>query len=183
MKVKEIIMTASTLLGREDVVDYLANKKVESDDLTLRAIDLMVRCVNIVISELASTYIPMKKKQVFTKSEVPFSEFDEKLTKVLSVTDNNGNQKNYRQYPDRLIIANGGIVEYQYIPTNYALDDEVGYTKTEVSPTLIAYGSVSEFCLIERSFDESVMWRNKFISSLKNIILPKNKKIKERSWC
>jgi hypothetical protein len=107
----------------------------------------------------------------------------ENVVKIIDVLNENGKPKKYVQYPDKIVTATGKTqIEYQYIPKNYQLDDKIGYTESDVSKTIIAYGAISELCLIERSFDESVMWRNRYMESLKKILLPKNKKIKQRSW-
>lgn len=183
MTVKEIIKVVATLLGREEVTDYLTGGERASDQ-TMRAVDLMVRCTNLVISELAGTYIPMTETDAFDTTEIYFSDFKERIVKVLGVFDADGNQKRYTHCPDKIITGHGKTqITYEYIPSNYGIDDVIGYAETDAPLLMLAYGVASELSLIERSFDESVSWRNRFIDALKKVVLPKNKKIKERRWC
>jgi hypothetical protein len=183
MTIKEIIKIMGTFLGRDDVTDYLSGKTDTIDTLTLHAVEVMGKCVNLVISELSRTYLPMTTSQTFTGTEIQFSLFNERVTKIIGVYSKSGKQKPYDFYPDKIILKGGEtLIEYEYIPKNYEIDEEIGYNESEISKSVIAFGAISELCLIERSFDESLVWRNRYMENLKKILLPKNKKIKERSW-
>jgi hypothetical protein len=75
-----------------------------------------------------------------------------------------------------------GVVCYQYVPGNYGLDDDIGYTEKDITPRILCFGVLGEFCLTERRFDESVMWRNRYVDEIASLVLPKNKSIKQRRF-
>ena len=62
MTIKEIVSTASTIIGRQDLYNHL-NKTATTNAETLKTLDTMVSLINMVVSELAGTFIPMVKKE------------------------------------------------------------------------------------------------------------------------
>ena len=74
------------------------------------------------------------------------------------------------------------VVEYQYSPTNYALEDEIGYTEKDISSRVIAYGVASEVCIIEGEFEQAVMHHKRYVDEIALLTMPKNAMIKQRSW-
>lgn len=183
MTVKDIVKVQAMLVGREDVVDYLSGKTDNPDTATLATVDLMTRCINLTISELASTYIPMVERFVSQGTEIFFSDLTDNILEILSVTDSFGNRKKYKFSPEKISGLNkGDVLEYSFLPPNYGLDERVGFSESKVPIRLLAYAGASEYCLTERAFDESVMWRNRYVSELSELIKPKNCEIKARRW-
>ena len=183
MTVKDVIKVQAMLVGREDVVDYLSGKTNNPSTVTLSATDVMVRCINLTIGELANTYVPMIASYVSSGSEVHFSDLPEQISEVISVKDRAGSVKEYIFHPEKITgLSVGDVLEYSYIPPNYDLEDVIGYSETQLPVRLLAYAGASEYCLTERAFDESVMWRDRYINDLAILIRPKNTKIKARGW-
>jgi hypothetical protein len=183
MRVKEIIKVMATLVGREDVYEYLTNKISKPDTATLNTLNLLVRSLNLAINELACTYIPMIKKQEFSSPEIVFENLSERILEVKSVKSNAGSSVEYKLLPTNLVASVcNPTIEYSYIPSDYGIDDEIGYSESEVSRRTLAYGGVAEFCLINRAFDEAVMWHKRYMDCVEEICLPKNATIKKRRW-
>ena len=74
------------------------------------------------------------------------------------------------------------VVEYEYAPKNYGLDDDIGYTEQDISLSALAYGVTAEYCITQGLFEQAVMHHKRFVDNVAEICLPKNKKIKSRSW-
>ena len=183
MTVKEIIKTSATLLGREDVVNYITGDLKTPDDSTLYTVDALVRCLNLVVNELACTYIPMKKTQTFRSETVYYLTFYEKPLSIIKVTDLDGYDVEYQKFPDKIVVKKFPFtIEYNYIPKSYILNDSVGYLDDQISIRALAYGTLSEYSLIEHAFTESVMWHKKYMDAVAEVCMPKNAKIKSRSW-
>ena len=68
MSIKEILKNAALLLGRDNVIDYCNGVTVNDD--TLRTVNNMTGLINLVLSELACTYIPMVKRETVRTSNV-----------------------------------------------------------------------------------------------------------------
>lgn len=184
MTIKDVIKISATLLGRENVIDYIDNGN-ETDAETLTTVDNLTRCANLVISELAFSVVPMiKSEKVIVKNgKVEFDAFSEKVISVLSASSENGNPVRYKTYLDKIELAEpSAVIEYRYLPANYGLEETIGYKDTDLSAEALAFGTLAEFLLIERAFDESVMWRERFTETISIQRAPKNKTVKGRVW-
>jgi len=183
MTVKDIIKVQALLVGRQDVFDYLSGKTESPDTATIKAVDLMVNCVNLILSELACTYIPMTTTFTATDSEIVFANLPERILEIQSVKDKSGREKSYKFTPEKISGLNkGDVLIYSYLPSNYGLDEKIGYNETQISNRVLAYAVASEYLLTERAFDEAVMWRNRYVNELSDSIKVKNSKIKARRW-
>ncbi|MBQ9514438.1 MAG: hypothetical protein IJR66_05650 [Clostridia bacterium] len=184
MTIKDIIKISATYLGKNNVLGYLSENSGNYGDAVMQ-IDNLTRCANLVIGELSASYFPMIKTEnkVAENGKVPFSAFSETVTGIENVYDANGDKISYKVKPLFIEVNCPSVaVEYRYLPSNYGLTDVIGYTEKEVSARLIAYGVCSEYSIIERNFDESIAWRNRFNEEIKKLIAPKNATAKKRSW-
>ena len=184
MTIKDIIKISATYLGKNNVIGYLSENSGNYGDAVVQ-IDNLTRCANLVIGELAASYFPMEKSEnkVSENGRVPFSSFTEEVTRVMDVCDLNGGKVSYKVKPLFIEVdCPSVVVKYRYLPSNYGLTDAIGYNETQVSARIIAYGVCSEYSIIERNFDESIAWRNRFNEEIKKLILPKNGTAKKRSW-
>lgn len=185
MELNKIVLITAMYLGRDDVVSFLENENQTAETGTLELINNLTRCANLVINELSLSYIPMYKDKVVntTNNRVYYSELDETVTEIINVCDEYGADIDFSVKPEYIEVNHGRVtVRYKYIPSNYGLDDEIGYTEAQAPARILAYGTASEYCLAEHGFEESLMWRNRFCEALSNLISPKNKKIKERRF-
>lgn len=190
MKIKDIIKTVALLLNREKVVKYLDVYGTENcpqtiDTDVLSDVDLFCRCANLCIEELASTYFPMVKEETFSPSngKIAYSGFNDKVIEVLNVYDDSGNQVNFKADCSFLFVDMGScIVKYRYLPSIYTLTDEIGYDEKVIDGRIIAYGVASEICLVERAFDQSVIFRKRFIEEIENKLKPKSFVSKGRNF-
>ena len=74
MTIKEIVSTASNILGRQDVYNHL-NKTPSTDEDTLKTAEIMLNLINMVIGELAGTFIPMIKRESLTSLNISSMSF------------------------------------------------------------------------------------------------------------
>ena len=186
MKIKDIITITATLLGREKITEYLSSDKECQDLQVLSQVDTLTRLANLVLSELAGGYIPMYKEQVVrtTNGKIYYKDLDETLLEVVDVLDLCDSQVSYTQKEEyvQTDLSKAKIV-YKYLPSNYDLDDTIGYSESQISACVLAYGVSAEFCLTEKNFDESVMWHDRFVKSVSQKLKPKNAQIKSRRFC
>ena len=184
MTIKEIVSTASTIIGRQDVYNHL-NQTPTTNEETLKTLDNMVNLINMVVSELAGTFIPMvKKEKIYSNSgKYYYSDFEEKPVEILGVYSEKGNLLSYNQTAEYLETKNCSVVvEYSYIPPKYDINSQIGYSKNQLSPATLVYGLLAEYCIVIGAFDEAVMWHDRFTSGVKEKRKTKNFKIKGRCW-
>lgn len=185
MTVKEIVKTAAALLSREDITDYLSDKGTGAVKETMPSINVMVTLVNLVISELAGTYIPMVKseKMNVVGGKIYYTEFSSTPLKVKGVYDDKGRELSYVETALYLQVnASSVVVEYQFVPPNYGLEEEIGYTEADVSCGALAFGLAAEYSICKGAFDEAVMWHKRYVESVNAAKKVKNATVKKRSW-
>lgn len=183
MTVKEIIKTSATLLGREEVVKYIDGGQGDAD--TLSKVNVLTRLINLVINELAGSFIPMIKSEEISvlNDKIYYKDLSENLLNIVSVTDMHGNEISYEKKHEYIAVnLKNAIVEYEYLPANYGLEDSVGYEENQVSSRVLAYGLAAEFCITEGAFDEAVMWHKRYADGIERLCIPSSRSIKGRCF-
>lgn len=184
MKIKDIIKTSSALLGKENVLGYLTDQTTFNDKFTLYEVNLFTTLLNNLLSELAGTYIPMvKTEKVNGATEVYFKNLTENAIRILDVLDFNERPVAYSLTAEK-IKANSTFyyVVYEYVPTNYNLEDVIGYTAKDVSKTVLAYGLCAEFCISQARYSEALIFHDKYVNGIEKKQKRKNAKTVARLW-
>lgn len=185
MNIKEVVRYSATFLGRENVIKYLDNENADTDDNVLSTVDIFTRCANLVVNELSASYLPMTKKRTFKtdNGRIYYKDFPETVLEITGAYDDDGKDISYTQNAEYIeTVYSEYSVEYNYLPPVYGLTEEIGYKENVISARVIAYGVTAEFCITERAFDESVMWRKRFTDALSQLIPPKNKVLRARRF-
>lgn len=183
MNIKDVIKTSALLLNREDVVNYL--NLGQGDLETLSTVNKLTSLVNLVISELASTYVPMiKVEQVVVKNgNVLYTNLSERVLGIVDVRDTNNVQLNFEVKANGIEVkAERVVVEYEFLPPNFDLGDIVNFSNARVDERVLSYGLIAEFCITEGRFEEAVTWHKRFVEELSLICCPKNVNTKQRRW-
>lgn len=186
MTVKDVLKTTALVLGREDVCNYLENPSTDVGEDTLSTINVLVRLLNLVVSELSGTYIPLAKTEDITPidNKIYFSELSENALKIKKVLSPLGKEIAFSFYPEYIVVNSGSTVsvQYEYLPANLDLEDKVGYSESQVPKRVLAYGTAAEFSITEGSFSKAVMWHERYVEEIKSICFSGNSQIKQRSW-
>ncbi len=184
MIVRDVVRNCALMLGKTDVIKYLDEEIIVGND-TLETVNLLTNLCTLVVDELSATYIPLIDKQTvtFTNGKYSFIEFGKNVVKIIAVYDLTGHEVDF-SIDDCCVIANVThcMVEYQYSPKNYGLNDTVGYEEKDITATALAYGVTAEYCITQCLFEQAVMHHKRYVDAIAEICLPKNKKIKARSW-
>ena len=184
MKIRDIMKNAAIYLGLSSVKDYLDNTGNANAE-TLKTVDLMTGLSNLVISELASTYVPMMYSETVTATggKIYFSALSKDPVKITSVKDGYGVDEKFKVFPEYLEIKNGSYeITYQYLPSNYSISEEIGYKTKDVPPSAFSYGLCAEYCITQCRFEEAVAWRKRYIAALEKVLVPKNRLMKGRDF-
>lgn len=196
MTIKDILETAATLLNLTDCTEYFtatdaeATQSGESAANTLATdvppkIDLLTRLANLVISELASSFVPMTcaEEAETENGKIVFADLAHNITRVLSVKNEFGQDAEFKLYPEYIKVFGGRYtVEYEYLPENYAMGDTVGFKDGKITAALLGYGVAAEYCITQGRFEEAVLWRKRYSYGVERAALPKNSAIKGRCW-
>ncbi len=185
MLVKEIIINASTLIGREDVVQYLKDEQIEPEQKTIDTVDVMVRLLNIVVSELASSFVPMivNEDYVAKNGKVIYSELNYRPKEILKAYDDAGNDKLLGVEHTFARVGETNVqVEYACFPPELTVDGEINYTEKDVTKNTLAYGLLAEYAITQGCFKDAVMWHDRYADNINELVKPKNAMLKRREW-
>lgn len=182
MLLKEIIMTALTYLGDEEIA-------IDNNIVKHPKLNTLVRCANIVIKEIATDYLPLAMiEQVEVKDgRISYDALSRRVLEVLSVKDMNTDIKTvFRHTPCNIELVNKNIkraeVKYNYMPTDVELDEECPLSPL-ISAKTAAMGVCSEFCLIEGMYEQSIVFSDRYKEDLRCAVRKKGEiKIKPRRW-
>jgi hypothetical protein len=185
MTVKEVIKITATMIGREDVVDYLDGVKDGDLTETEKTVEIMVRLVNLVINELACSFIPMKtiEQTLNSGGKVYYRTLKYNPLEIKGVFNSAGEKVGFSvEHTFVKIDIPNALIEYSYFPPKYSLDDEIGYSEKDVSARVLAYGLSAEYAITQGCFKDAVMWHKRYADGVALLCEPKNSRIKERVW-
>ena len=107
MTIKDIIKSAATFLNLTDVTEYLnSNSQALPATATASAVDALTRLSNLVISELAASYIPMTCAETVTTTDgkIIFASLTHNVTRILSVKNQFGHDAEFKLFPEYLKV-------------------------------------------------------------------------------
>lgn len=187
MKLKEIAAAAAALMGEEKLVAYLddTSSNPQTDENTLAAADKYARLCNLVISELAGSYIPMiaRESVTVTGGKIYFTSLQKTALRIRAAYDSSDASLFFILHPEYMKVrGQAAIVEYEYMPDNVDLSEETGYNEKDITVGVLAYGVAAEVCLTEGRFEEAVLWRKRYSEGVMSRATPKAGVMKSRCF-
>lgn len=177
-----------TLIEQDHTLHTVDGKVVSDDDgvdtLALQTINLLVRCCNLSIAEIASEYIPLTRREILTSVDggIEYDKFDKTLIDIISVSQR-GTKRKYKMRPDIVELPDGRYeIEYKYLPQNTKFENEIDYKTAQITARIVAYGTICEYSIISGMQDNAVMWDGRFREALVGATSRGEKRIKERRW-
>lgn len=173
MTVKDVIKETARLVGDEEFYSALADETGEASDETAKKTQIMLKCYNDTLFEIATEVLPLETEEEVELGVVKFdslSAFPQKINKIrkdgYSVKFYVG--VNYFETDER----GAGIVTYEKMPTEKTVDDDFEYDKTVIGKTIFCYGMAAEYCLITGRFSETSNWESRYRNAL-SAVTPK----------
>lgn len=195
MTVKDVVELSAVFLQLEDVlstsefsssINANSNSVVEVNDLTTRNLNLLIRCTDLVLKEVATDFIPIRKKEIIltNEKEIEFSSFSSPVLKIIDVKQN-GKSIKYKIFSTHIELSKCGEIEviYNAIPSTVkTLGANIDEVSNLVSQRILAYGVAKEYCYISSLYDEATMWEEKFKNAISSITKSVSKRVKARRW-
>lgn len=173
MTVKDVIKETARLVGDEDLYAALESKTGAASDETTEKTQIMLKCYNDTLFEIATGVLPIEAEEEVELGVVKFDSlaaFPQKINKIrkdgYSVKFHVG--VNYFETEEK----GTGIVTYEKMPTEKTVDDVFEYDKTVIGKTIFCYGTAAEYCLISGRFSEASNWESRYRNAL-SAVLPK----------
>ena len=165
MKVKDVIIRAFRLAGREDLSAALSGgESFEEGGEAAHAVNAMLYCYNAVEDELARNYFPLPSSAELSSSsgKYYYRTFPKTPVRIKSVTEN-GSPAQYGLFPEYLASESRKIcVEYDYSPDKKTIDDDCEYGDPKMGEALFALGCAAEYCLINGEMQASESWECRY---------------------
>ena len=168
MQVKNVIKLSAEMLNLEQTIQYLAGAETLDGQTNKSDADILLRCFNLVVNEIAAEYrVFSKLKNIDTQNGViEYPQIDNQIISVNAVYKD-GKTVRYKSMPNFISTSPGGVsVEYSYMPENCEIEDNIDLSGTKIPERIIAYGVCAEYSIISGAYDEGLMWDKRFKDSL-----------------
>ncbi|HHW89403.1 MAG TPA: hypothetical protein GX745_00660 [Clostridiales bacterium] len=188
MLLKDILKDAATLLKLNNVLNLLELGGSGQDEQAQKDLELLTVCVNLIINEIASEYVPLKtiEEVLVANSKIPYTNLKKPALNIKSIKDSSGQNRYFKVYPSYIYTDSQGAchIEYTYLPAKLKdLDEASEYQNTKVTSRIIAYGAAREYCLIMSMYEEAQSWDIRFKESLASACRKNNVlSIPKRLW-
>ena len=179
MKLEEVINTALAYLGENG---YDIGKDKAEDD----KIRLLVKCANIMLTEIAQEYLPLSDecRVVAKNNRFYYDEVPRRMLRITSVKDENGAEVKFMQKSFWCNVRKNGalVVGYRYVPATAEIGDDCD-VDPRVSEKTLALGTCAEYCMISGMYEQSEGFAERFRQDMRSCTRPVGSvTIKERGW-
>lgn len=183
MYIKNIVKNCAVLLNKDNVVNYVV-KNTNSGDAKETA-EKLINLTNVVINELSTVGFYLVRTQTIKRSDekIAYSSLRSKPIKILSLTDENGKEYQFKALTEHVIVdKKATVITYSYEVDEKSLDAVVTFQDYRLTEMVIAMGVAAEYLLTMHDFDGAVYWHERFVEMLKKYKSTKNVNVKGRSF-
>lgn len=208
MKVKDIISLACVFLNKQELLETSlfvgevsssqtsesSTTQTESETQTVlsptdeeqKEIDMLVRCLNLVVGEICCDYIPLVEREFVevVNGKFEFSKLKKIAMEILAIRNEAGDKIRCKLNPSFVALPNGKYeIEYSFVPAALTLDDDMPAFYCRVPDRVFAYGVAMEYSLLSSLYDEMEIWQTRFRDGLE-IATQKHseKRLPRRGW-
>lgn len=174
MKIYDAVYTAAVFLQLDTLCDGLLNEELDKSNPSavlgeeaMRELDLLMRCCNLVLHELAEGDFPLRAQSTLTakNGKIAYAQLPHKAVDICTVKKD-GKNVPFREFYDGITVPFSGACEvtYTFAPPVLTLADSSPYVGSKPSARLVAYGIAREYCLISGMTDDASMWDSRFVA-------------------
>ena len=181
MTLKNAIYYTAMLLQLDDTLSALENGEIDEEALRL------IRLANLVISEIATEYYPLKAEVIIKtndEGEIAYDAFPTRPIEIYRAENGFGVSVPFSLLSDAVVMNKAGeyTFTYSYAPPLLELEDELPFP-TKITERIVAYGTACEYCLISGMNEEAVTWDRRYKDAVTEAVYPKTeKRVKARWW-
>lgn len=177
-------MTVEKIL--KAVVELVGAEGVTVGDGTSRDEVMLVRCLNVILQEIAEEYVDFVRirEARISGGKIAFSELQGTVRRVKSVLVN-GIKRSFTCDEDGIYLGmSDGLakVTYVYVPDEVRFDSVLSLPKS-ISERALVYGTASEYCLMKEMYEECVNLNSRYVRSITACTRVRREiRVKKRSW-
>lgn len=171
MTIKSILKTACIFLQKDELlsVQSLDGIGTETDEQT-KELSHLLRCLNLVLSEIATDYIPLLKTETVssTDGKILLSSLSKDVLDIVKVENKFMLSEPYKLFPGSIETIPGEVkITYSYEPAKLeSLTSEIENFSGKLTDRLVAYGVAMEYCFICGLHDDASIWEKRFKDGL-----------------
>ena len=189
LKIGNVLAIAAAMLGNESLskkIKLFLSEGATFTDEENEEISKLLSGYNITVSELNDEFFPLTHEEDLTSADGRFffSDFTFRPVEVRAVY-RDGVEVPYTHHPTYISAGYNNItVLYEYLIDEASdLSAACPYLGTVITDRIIAQGIVSEYAIICGMYEHAIMWRDRYLSSLKSALLRRKvKNIRQRAW-
>lgn len=187
MKTKQVLELVCTFLGKEDLLScpYFSASEQELSSDEQKELDILLRCLNLVTSEISTEYLPIyrTKKITLNGGEFDLKDIDENIFQIIKLEDEYSGAIKFRIFGDKLRAnATNCTVTYTSFAPKTTLDGDIETFSSVMPDRVLAYGTAMEYCFISSLYDDATLWESRYKNSLltlsqkkHNVVMPKRR--------
>lgn len=187
MTVKSVLKLACYFLGLDEIAETNTFNTSGSTATTeqKKEIDTLVRCLNLVVQEIATNYVFVtnQKEISFKNGKISLNEIDENFLETISLTVNDRKIKFKEMMNSLFANVQNAIITYRKYPETLSMDDDCPNFNCKIAEKTIAYGVAMEYSFINSLSDEATIFENRYKQDLLTSMRKNSeKKLKCRRW-
>ena len=172
MEIVNILKNACVFLQKDELLEITEfGGEEDSTEKQQKEVSMLLRCLNLVYNEIATAYIPLIATETISTSngEVKLDNFSKKVLDIRRIEDKYRFRVNYKLYPDKIFINQGGEykITYSYQPEELeSLEDDMESFSEKLTERVISYGVAMEYSFISGLHDDASVWEKRFKDGL-----------------
>jgi len=192
--VREILEQATAFLQMDELYEELlagnvstagGRPVIEGKSHLDGAARQLLTCANLVMSEAAAYYFPLRAVQrvVVSGEMIEFSAFENRVIDVIRVTAVSGAPARFERRATRIELPDGEYtVEYTYLPLRLGLEDPLPFGH-KIGARILALGTACEYCIVNSMLEEAAMWDKRYRDAITAAAQPKSEaRLARRRW-
>lgn len=173
---KDILKLSATLLGLDDVVNFLNQSSDEepSNDVLIKINELLVY-TNYCIREITKEFYPLSYSEKVTSDnscQIYYKTLSHNAISIKDIKNSASLSVTFNLYPDYIKVGNPCQeyqISYNYIPNPITTYDQKFSLPFGLDYFIVCYKVASEYALSKLLYSEAEMWESKFKNSLSNL--------------
>lgn len=187
MTTKQVLKQVATFLGKEELLmcPYFTGEEKELTEEQSKELDLMLRCLNLIVSEISTDYLPIyKEKEVcFVDRSLNLDSLDSNIFQVVSLKDEYSTNIRFKIIGNELKAdATNATIKFTAFAKDCTLDGEIDEFSVKIPDRVFAYGTAMEYSFISSLFDDAEIWESRYKNALlmlshkkHNLVMPKRR--------
>lgn len=171
MTTKQVLNLSAIFLGKEELLNspYFTGEDAEPDEDDERELKVLLKCLNLIVNEISTDYLPIYKQKELKISEkhIKLTEIDENIYQIVKITDKYGVNLKFKIINGELLVDSDFIkIVYTSFAQQCFLDGDVENFNNLMPDRVLAYGVSMEYSFMNSLYDDAKIWESRYKNAL-----------------